>query len=124
MTLERAAAGADALPAAGADPPPAAGSTDVFCTCPRCVMVLLCRSFATFIRCTADMLQVSPGGVCPDRRGGGGAESREQPGAAGRRDREEEAPVGAFLPEEESRWRSFSAGGDDANRELAASTPS
>lgn len=33
-------------------------STEVFWTCPRCVMVLLCRSFATFIRCTADMFEV------------------------------------------------------------------
>jgi len=28
----------------------------VFCTCPLCVIVLLCFSFATFIRCTADMM--------------------------------------------------------------------
>lgn len=30
--------------------------TVVFCTCPLCVIVLLCFSFATFIRCTADMM--------------------------------------------------------------------
>lgn len=38
--------------------PSRAVSTEVFWTCPRCVMVLLCRSFATFIRCIADMFQI------------------------------------------------------------------
>lgn len=52
---------------------------DVFWTCPRCVMVLLCRSFATFIRCTADMFRVKLAGL--DQ---GGRSTR----AAGRRGRE------------------------------------
>lgn len=43
-------------------------NTEVFWTCPRCVMVLLCRSFATFIRCTADMFQFRPGYGAGGRR--------------------------------------------------------
>lgn len=61
-------------------------STEVFWTCPRCVMVLLCRSFATFIRCTADMFQLQrpigtrrtedrePGGQPGGEEGGGAPE--------------------------------------------------
>lgn len=48
---------------------------DVFWTCPRCVMVLLCRSFATFILCTADMIRVCRPGLDRDQEDGeqGGA---------------------------------------------------
>lgn len=65
--------------------------TAVFWTCPRCVMVLLCRSFATFIRCTADMFRVRTG---PDREDG---EPREEPGGAGR--------AASCSPAEKFGWR-------------------
>lgn len=64
-------------------------NTEVFWTCPRCVMVLLCRSFATFIRCTADMFQLRPGS-------GAGGRRREDSNPAGE-DRGRNAPAKGSL---------------------------
>lgn len=56
-------------------------STEVFWTCPRCVMVLLCRSFATFIRCTADMFQTTGRNQEHAGRRAGGSVGREEGGS-------------------------------------------